>query len=256
MKMDFAELVMPVQVQHQPASWYYKNARQYLQVIEAFAQTMHQCVYIIDHHNRDFLYVSDNPLLLCGKSPQEVKKSGYKFYFSHVPPDEVALLSEVNQAGLDFYNNTLISERLKYTISYDFHLLQPGNRRVLVNHKLTPLVLDDQHNMWLSLCVVTHSSNRKPGNFIITKRGEKQKDSLHYNFTSKEWVKQKRIRLTQRQTEILALSAQGLTVNEIATELDISSDTVKLHKKNIFDKLQVKNMVEAVRFAANHNLFE
>lgn len=256
MRVEVAELFKPLQLKSQPMPWDYKNAKQYLQVVEAFAQTMHQCVYIIDHYKQGFLYVSDNPLFLCGHSAQDVRKSGYNFYLDHVPPDELTMLSEINEAGVQFYNKLPVSERLNYTISYDFHLIQPNKRRILINHKLTPLVLDDEYNIWLSLCVVTHSPNNEPGNVIITRRGGKQKGSLRYDLLAKEWVAQKRISLTPRQKEILALSAQGITMNEIAKELDISSDTVKLHKKNIFEKLQVKNMVKAIHYATNYNLFE
>lgn len=255
MKVQVAEFFKPLHARSQPVSWDYNNAKQYLQVVEAFAQTMHQCVYIIDHYKQGFLYVSDNPIFLCGQSAQDVRKSGYHFYLDHVPPDELNMLSEINKAGIQFYNKIPVGDRLNYTISYDFHLIQPNKRRILINHKLTPLVLDDEHNIWLALCVVTHSPNNEAGNVIITKRGEKQKVSLRYDLSTKEWVSQKRIRLTPRQKEILALSAQGITMNEIARELDISSDTVKLHKKNIFEKLQVKNMVEAIHYATNYNLF-
>jgi DNA-binding CsgD family transcriptional regulator len=250
------EIAKPLQSRSPSMPWDYKNAKQYLQVVEAFAQTMHQCVYIIDNYKQGFLYVSDNPLFLCGHSAQDVKKSGYNFYLDHVPPEELTMLLEINEAAVQFYNKTPVSERLNYTISYDFHLIQPNKRRILINHKLTPLMLDDEHNIWLALCVVTHSPNNKAGNIMITKRGEKQKVSLRYDPSSKEWITQKRIKLTPRQKEILALSAQGITMNAIAKELDISSDTVKLHKKNIFEKLGVKNMVEAIHYATNNNLFE
>ena len=256
MRAEFAEIFKPLQLKSPPTNWDYKNARQYLQVVEAFAQTMHQCVYIIDHYKQGFLYVSDNPLFLCGQSAQEVRKAGYNFYLEHVPPEELSMLLEIKEAGVRFYNKVPVNERLNYTISYDFHLIQPNKRRILVNHKLTPLVLDDEHNIWLALCVVTHSPNNEAGNIIITKRGEKQKLSLRYDLTTKEWIAEKRIRLTARQKEILALSAQGITMNEIAKELAISSDTVKLHKKNIFEKLRVKNMVEAIHYATNYKLFE
>jgi len=53
---------------------------------------------------------------------------------------------------------------------------------------------------------------------------------------------------------ILLLSTQGYSMDEIAERICISLDTVKFHKKNIFEKLQVKNIVEAIIFAANYKL--
>ncbi len=256
MRIQVAELFKPLQLRSQPTPADYMHAKHCLQVVEAFAQTMHQCVYIIDHYKQGFFYVSDNALFLCGRSAQDIRRSGYNFYSEHVPPEELHLLAEINDAGLKFYNQLPGTERLNYTISADFHLVQPGKRPTLINHKLTPLMLDDEDNIWLSLCVVTHSPNSNAGNIIITKRGEKEKVSLAYDPLTKKWIEQKRITLTARQKEILALSAQGITMNEIGRKLAISSDTVKLHKKNIFEKLRVKNIAEAIHYATNYNLFE
>lgn len=253
---ELAEIFKPMQISPKLMHWDYKNVNQYIQVAEAFSRTMHQCVYVVDRFRRSFLYVSDSQLILCGQSPQELKRSGYKFYQNHIPEKELDMLREINEAGARFYDGLPSGERLNYTISCDFHLIQPNKRMVLVNHKLTPLALDGQHNIWLALCVVTHSPNSEAGNAIITRKGQKQKNVLHYDFGIKEWVRQKKIRLTQRQKEILSLSARGITMNEIARELDISSDTVKLHKKNLFEKLGAKNMVEAIHFATSYNLFE
>lgn len=253
MTVDVSEFFKPLDLKSPPTNEDYKKAELYLQVVGAFAQTTHQCVYIIDYYRKGFLYVSDNPLFLCGESVPDVLKSGYDFYTNHVPPDELVMLLEINEAGFQFYNKIPIHDRLNYTISYDFNLIQPSKRPVLINHKLTPLVLDKEHNIWLALCVVVHSSNSKAGNIIITKRGENK--SFQYDLSLKEWVVQKRINLTPHQKQILALSIQGFTMNEIARELKLSEVTVKFHKRNIFKKLHVKNIAEAISCATNYNLF-
>ncbi len=51
--------------------------------------------------------------------------------------------------------------------------------------------------------------------------------------------------LTRRETEILGLIAQGLSNDEIAQELTISPNTVKVHVRNIFDKMGVQSRTEA-----------
>jgi DNA-binding NarL/FixJ family response regulator len=57
--------------------------------------------------------------------------------------------------------------------------------------------------------------------------------------------------LTPRETEALALLAQGMTNKEIAEALVISTNTVKRHLKAIFDKLDVHNRAAAVAKAVN-----
>lgn len=53
-------------------------------------------------------------------------------------------------------------------------------------------------------------------------------------------------KLTPRQREILAHLAKGFRYKEIASELDISTCTVRAHLHSTYRKLQVKSRTEAV----------
>ena len=66
------------------------------QTVEAFARVTYQSVYLIDYYRQEFLYVSDNPLFLCGHTAKAVKELGYSFYLEHVPEDEQKMLVELN----------------------------------------------------------------------------------------------------------------------------------------------------------------
>jgi len=62
------------------------------------------------------------------------------------------------------------------------------------------------------------------------------------------------ISITKREKEILKLVAMEYTSKEIAAELFISSNTVETHKKNLFRKLNSKNVAGLVRYALKHDL--
>ena len=62
--------------------------------------------------------------------------------------------------------------------------------------------------------------------------------------------------LTEREREILALLAQGLSNAEIADELTISLKTVRNHISNIFNKLQVSDRLQAALRAREAGLGE
>jgi DNA-binding NarL/FixJ family response regulator len=55
--------------------------------------------------------------------------------------------------------------------------------------------------------------------------------------------------LTARELEVLDLIAQGLTNRQIAHSLGVKEETVKMHVRNIMDKLQVQDRTEAVTLA-------
>jgi len=60
--------------------------------------------------------------------------------------------------------------------------------------------------------------------------------------------------LTPREAQVLALLAAGRTNKEIARSLDLQEITVKLHVRNIFRKLGVRNRVEAANTATARSL--
>jgi NarL family two-component system response regulator LiaR len=60
--------------------------------------------------------------------------------------------------------------------------------------------------------------------------------------------------LTQRERELLALMARGLSNMDISIALSIAMPTVKFHVTNILAKLHADNRTEAVLIALRHRL--
>jgi DNA-binding NarL/FixJ family response regulator len=61
-------------------------------------------------------------------------------------------------------------------------------------------------------------------------------------------------RLTERELDVLKLLGRGATNSEIATELCVSTGTVKTHVGSILAKLHLRDRVAAVVFAFEHGL--
>ncbi|GAA3133379.1 response regulator [Streptomyces rectiviolaceus] len=60
--------------------------------------------------------------------------------------------------------------------------------------------------------------------------------------------------LTVRETEVLVLIAEGMTNQEIARAMHVSTATVKTHINNLFAKTGLKDRAQAVRYAYGHGL--
>jgi DNA-binding NarL/FixJ family response regulator len=60
--------------------------------------------------------------------------------------------------------------------------------------------------------------------------------------------------LSEREKEVLNHLVKGLSYKQIAAECHISYDTVRFHMKNIYAKLHVTSMTEAVAKAILHKL--
>jgi len=64
------------------------------------------------------------------------------------------------------------------------------------------------------------------------------------------------IPLTQRETEILKLIAEGLSNTQIGEKLYISPRTVDTHRTNLMRKLNVSNIAGLIRYAINNGLVD
>jgi len=229
----------------------YQKISTLIATFDAISRIIYQSLYIIDYNKQNFLHVSNNPLFLCGHTAQEVKEMGYMFYINHVSEQEQIMLTEINTAGFNFFEKIPVNEKIKTTISYDFHL-ENGRKKTLINHKLTPILLTEEGKIWLAACVVSLSSHSSQGNVVL--RIIDHPVFWEYSLVSHHWKENKGITLSEREKDTLLLSAQGYSMNEIADKLCIALDTVRFYKKNIFEKLQVKNIVEALSFATTYKL--
>lgn len=63
-------------------------------------------------------------------------------------------------------------------------------------------------------------------------------------------------KLTKREHEVLSLIAQAKNNKEIAEQLFISDQTVCVHRKNIMRKLGVRNTVNLIKMALEHQLVQ
>jgi len=229
-----------------------KQTSNYLEPIKAFSRTTYKSIYVIDYQKKGFEYVSENPLFLCGHTAKEVEEMGYAFYFKYVIKEDIDLLLKINTIGLDFYEKIPLEERKYYTISYDFHLKNKEGKIILINQKLTPLFLANDGKVWKAICIISLASGQNSGNIKIFKKGDNK--IFKYDLEGDFWKATEKIKLSNREKEVLQFSTRGYTINEIAETIFVSPDTVKFHRRKLFEKLEVANISEAIAYATNNKL--
>jgi DNA-binding NarL/FixJ family response regulator len=62
------------------------------------------------------------------------------------------------------------------------------------------------------------------------------------------------VALTRRETQILQLIAEGFTNKEIAQKLELSLNTVHVHRKNIMGKLDIHKQADLIRYALKEGI--
>lgn len=84
---------------------------------------------------------------------------------------------------------------------------------------------------------------RKVLGFLQQPKPEEKKDTVEENYN-----------LSAREKEILACLVKGMSYKMIADHCNITYETVRSHMKNIYEKLHVASMTEAVAKAINQKL--
>jgi len=62
--------------------------------------------------------------------------------------------------------------------------------------------------------------------------------------------------LSDREFQIFRMIAEGMSISDIAAELDLSVKTVSTHKTNILQKMNMHTQAELIRYAITHHLVE
>lgn len=83
------------------------------------------------------------------------------------------------------------------------------------------------------------------------KLDESDSSSAHDPFTD-DFAR--RLNLTFREVEIIRLICQGLSSEQMAEQLNLSIETIKTHRKNIYFKLNINKVADLIQFAIKQGL--
>lgn len=219
---------------------------------ERFFQVMPWPAYLVDIENDRIVYASDSMHLLCGLKAGEIVAMGQRFYELYMPEAERKMLdelrTEVRGVVRDCYGQR---GELQYSVRIHLHL-KAGNKYRLFNHSAVPMLWTQSGKPQVMLCLLLPSSRRTAGNASIYIHGDDK--VMCYDFGSHSWLAKPLPLLSDTEKDVLRLSAQGYTANDMANLIHRSVESVKQYKKSLFRKLGVSNMSGAMTFALNYGL--
>ncbi|SHF46513.1 regulatory protein, luxR family [Mariniphaga anaerophila] len=208
--------------------------------------------YVLNYKENTFEYITPGSRLLKCTPVKVPNALGFDYYKEIVHPKDFEFLIKINRTGFDFFYNLPITRRKNGYITYNFRIKNKNGKYQIVNHKLTPLQLTNEGAIVYSLCVLSEPTSDSPGNAYV-----KMNDTLKvYEFLpdKMKFVEVVTQKLSQRLYELLKFASQGKKAKEIAELMRISVNTVKFHKKTIFEKTGTKNIAEAIQWMNNQKL--
>ena len=157
-----------------------------------------------------------------------------------VHPDDWEVVRRIDKKVWEFLNTLPEEEKLTYKYIYELRVLERGKYvRMIYQTRILAFKEDNFLAMGMIDLAPEQSANTTVRfqikncltDEIVPFAIESAADTL----------------LTPREREVLALAKEGMFSKEISEKLNISIHTVNRHRQNILEKLQVDNIIEAIR---------
>lgn len=218
-----------------------------LKITNALIQILGCGIFVVDYENGKILISSEIIAQMCGLTQEEIDTKSFDVYINHIPKDDYKMLTEVNNAYFKFIKRMSDEEILKSILSYNYHF-----DSLLMHQSFKPIYVENGV-IKLGVFVITMSSDNVLGNVQL--RSVDSHDYYEYCLDSGTWHYKEGIVLSSTEKLILLLSAQGRSTKNIGDEIHQTESNVKYCKKNLFKKMGVGNISEALICAINNRFF-
>ena len=157
-----------------------------------------------------------------------------------VHPDDWEVVRRIDKKVWEFLNTLPEEEKLTYKYIYELRVLERG-KYVRMIYQMRILAFKEDNFLAMGIIdIAPEQSANTSVRFQI-------KNCLTDEIVPFAIESAADTLLTPREREVLALAKEGMFSKEISEKLNISVHTVNRHRQNILEKLQVDNMIEAVK---------
>ena len=157
-----------------------------------------------------------------------------------VHPDDWEVVRRIDKKVWEFLNTLPEEEKLTYKYIYELRILERG-KYVRMIYQMRILAFKEDNFLAMGIIDIA------PEQSANTSVRFQVKNCLTDEIVPFAIESAADTLLTSREREVLALAKEGMFSKEISEKLNISIHTVNRHRQNILEKLQVDNMIEAVK---------
>ena len=157
-----------------------------------------------------------------------------------VHPDDLEVVRRIDKKVWEFLDTLPEEEKLAYKYIYEMRVLDRG-KYVRMIYQMRLLAFKDDN--FLAMGMIDLAPEQSANTSVRFQIKNCLTDEV-VPFTIESATD---VLLTPREREVLALAKEGMFSKEISEKLNISVHTVNRHRQNILEKLQVDNMIEAIR---------
>ncbi|MDR0681189.1 MAG: helix-turn-helix transcriptional regulator [Dysgonamonadaceae bacterium] len=211
-------------------------------------------IFVMDFQKRCLPVVSHRDIFLCGNTVEHAAQAGYNFFLETVHEEDIPLFIKIHRTILksEYIIDKEQQSQIKYfyfTVRLKEHpQLYSKPSYLMICHKIKPVFINDK--IRYGICLTTISRMLTPGNLRVYFNNNRKAEE--YSFDINTWIKYDVEPLTSREIEILRLAKRGFKEHEIANQLCMTYGRLRHAMSELFKKLDVKTMEQAVTHASNH----
>lgn len=207
-------------------------AQEYLPYIKILEEAGSFAVFLLDRFGHYYYvteYVTEDI-----EAPQELDIE------KMVHPDDWEVVRRIDKKVWELLDTLSEEEKLAYKYIYELRVLERG-KYVRMIYQMRILAFKDDNFLGMGIIdIAPEQSANTSVRFQI-------KNCLTDEIVPFAIESATDTLLTPREREILALAKEGMFSKEISEKLNISIHTVNRHRQNILEKLQVDNIIEAMK---------
>jgi DNA-binding CsgD family transcriptional regulator len=226
----------------------------YMSGVNDLSDLLNGGAFVMDFQKRCLPVVSHRDIFLCGHPFEYAAQAGYDFFPETVHEEDLPLFIKIHRTILK--SEYIIGEKQQSQIQYfyftirikDYPQLYPKPNYLMICHKIKPIFIKGK--IRYGLCVVTISRMLTSGNLRVYFNNNRKVEE--YSFDVNIWTKYDVEPLTEREIEILRLAKRGFKEQEIADQCYITYGRLRHITSDIYRKLDVKTIEQAIVHASNH----
>ncbi|MBT8237629.1 MAG: PAS domain-containing protein [Croceitalea sp.] len=233
-----------------------KNYIQKLEELNSFLPPLESFILITNTSNGRYEFISNNFEKTLGLDRDKMMAEGLNYYLSFYHPDDLPILLKVFEELMVFTMENLSLEERKNVI-YTWKYRVKNGKGVYKNMHVqqTPIFFDPNGRPIIGYSHNTIIGENKPIPIIGSCKLLNNKNEYETIFQKNYSMEHFHLELSNRETDVVRLMATSNSTKKIAEKLNISPNTVEVHRKNILQKLDFETTAEIIEYCNKYHFY-
>jgi DNA-binding CsgD family transcriptional regulator len=229
------------------------NNSEFIELLESSPGVMG----VFNYDTFQYKYISKNVKNIFGYDIEEYLDGGLNFKYSTLNKVHADIIAtNIFPVYMEYCVKHASDEGVKrLRFSYEYKVNCKSGNSIWCLHQFTIIKVDNSGYPILDLFYISDISETKKDDLINFTIAQKNNNDVYETIYTVSHQTRDLSLLSGREMQIVKLLCEGNSTPKIANKLHLSEHTVKTHRKNILQKMEVKNTMDIVKIAYEKGLF-